>query len=395
MKRTTGQWLDGKSLVDGTFIRLHLEEGRISSWEPLPSQEGEQLPWIAPGLVDLQINGFAGLDFNSGLLSEEDIHAMTAKLWEQGVTSYFPTVITNSPEAIEAAVKLIAGACRSNPLTAASIPGIHLEGPFLSPEDGARGAHDIRFVQAPDWDLFVRWQEAAGGLIRILTLSPEWENATAFISRCSESGVTVSIGHTAASPEQIRDAVAAGARMSTHLGNAAHLMLPRHPNYIWEQLAQDELTACIIADGFHLPDALLKVFMRAKQEHIVLVSDAVYISGLQPGPYTTHIGGKVVLTEEGRLHLAAKPELLAGSAQMITTGIERLYSRGLASLAEAWDMASLRPANLLGLADKGHLEVGACADLILFDFNSNDNLTSNSNQIRIREVYKDGRKVIG
>jgi N-acetylglucosamine-6-phosphate deacetylase len=176
--------------------------------------------------------------------------------------------------------------------------------------------------------------------------------------------------------------------MSTHLGNGAQLMLPRHPNYIWEQLAADELTACVIPDGFHLPDSVLKVFLRAKAGRIAFVSDAVYISGLEPGPYSTHIGGDVVLTPEGRLHTAANPNILAGSAQMLIQGIGRVAARGLCTLREAWALSSAAPAAALGLAGGvGTLDVGAPADVVLF--------REDGARLAIEEVYKSGERVFG
>ena len=155
------------------------------------------------------------------------------------------------------------------------------------------------------------------------------------------------IGHTAATPEQIREAVAAGALLSTHFGNGVHPMLPRHPNYLWEQLAADELWASVIADGFHLPDAVLKTVMRMKGSRAILVSDSVALAGMPPGEYESPIGARVVLTPEGRLHLATDPRLLAGSAQPLIAGIAHLVDSGLASLGEAWEMASARPLFLL------------------------------------------------
>jgi N-acetylglucosamine-6-phosphate deacetylase len=379
--------VEGRLVSDGSPIRVQMEQGKIVKVGPLEDSTGKDLPWIGAGLIDLQINGFAGIDFNTPPLPESSVHEATRKLWHEGVTSYYPTVITNSDEAIEASLRAIAEACRSDEWTAASVKGIHLEGPFLSPEDGAKGAHDARYIKQPDWDLFQRWQEAAEGRLRILTLSPEWENAPAFISRCAERDVTVSIGHTSATPEQIREAVAAGARMSTHLGNGAHLMLPRHPNYIWEQLASEGLTSGIIADGFHLPESVLKVFLRAKGEQILLVSDAVYLSGLEPGKYKTHIGGEVVLTEEGKLHLASNPKILAGSAQMLFAGIEHLVRSGICTLSEAWALASERPAAFMGLKEHGRVAEGAAADLITF--------TVEHSRINLLTVYKQGQKVIG
>ncbi|MCZ8512730.1 amidohydrolase family protein [Paenibacillus filicis] len=367
-------------------VSLYLEDGRIKEIVPLPAERsGSALPWIGPGLVDLQINGYGGADFNTIPLPEGTVERATRALWQEGVTSYYPTVITNGDEEIEQALRTIARACASDRVSAAAVAGIHLEGPFISCEDGPRGAHSASYVKAPDWELFERWQEAAEGRIRIVTLSPEWPDAVRFIERCAAQGVTVSIGHTSATEEQIAEAVQAGARMSTHLGNGAHLALPRHPNYIWSQLAQDGLSACVIADGFHLPDPVLKVVFRTKGERAMIVSDAVYLSGMAPGAYESHIGGKVVLTPEGRLHLAENPSLLAGSVQLLPSGIHHLASRGLASFAEAWEMASVRPSAFMGLTAQRGLEVGAAADLVLFD--------RDDQGISIRHTYKAGQKV--
>ena len=199
------------------------------------------------------------------------------------------------------------------------------------------------------------------------------------------SDVLVSIGHTGATPEQIRDAVNAGVRVSTYLGNGVHLLMPRHPNYIWEQLADDRLSACFIADGFHLPDAVMKVFLRVKGRRAMLVSDAVYLAGLPAGTYDTHIGGKVVLTEEGKLHLSANPNLLAGSAAMVLRGVERLAAAGICGLDEAWALASIRPAGLLGLPAARGLKAGAPADVVVFE--------ASGGALEVVETYKSGVKV--
>jgi len=373
-------------LLDGGAARLTLADGRIARIEPLEGG-GADLPWLAPGLVDLQVNGYAGIDFNSVPLDPSLVREAVVLLLGRGVTTVFPTIVTNSDEAIEASLRAIAAACDADPLVAACVGGIHLEGPFLSPVDGSRGAHDARFVRPPDLAAFRRWQDASGGRIAIVTMSPEWDDSASFVAACAADGVVVSIGHTAATPERIREAVAAGARMSTHLGNAAQLLLPRHPNYIWEQLAADELTACVIPDGFHLPDSVLKVFLRAKAGRIAFVSDAVYLSGLAPGAYTTHIGGDVVLTPEGRLHLASNPALLAGSAQMLIDGIGRVAARGLLPLPEAWALGSAAPADAVGLAGVGRLEVGAAADLVRF------RIDPDGGSIAVEETYKAGTAV--
>ncbi|TMV49168.1 amidohydrolase family protein [Paenibacillus mesophilus] len=372
----------------GEHIRLFVADGYITRIERMPA-EGEyalHLPWIGPGLVDLQLNGHAGLDFNSHPLPPGRVIELTRLMWKEGVTSYMPTLVTNDPGRTESAAAAIAEACRLDEQTERTIAGIHLEGPFLSPEDGARGAHPREFVIAPDWDLFRRLQKAADGRIRLLTLSPEWPEAPDFIRRCADSGVVVSIGHTAASSEQIAAAVAAGATMSTHLGNGAHPMLPRHPNYLWEQLAHDELYGCVIADGFHVPSAFLKVVHRMKRDRFVLVSDAVLYSGMAPGEYDNPVAGEVVLTSEGRLHLKRDARLLAGSAQMLTHGISNLVREGICTTAEAWVSASTAPAAAMRLPVSAGLVPGVPADIAVFD-------RTDDGGIRIRASYKHGVKV--
>jgi N-acetylglucosamine-6-phosphate deacetylase len=352
----------------GEPVAVDLDGGVIRAIAPLPPTDAapsDALPTIAPALVDLQINGYAGHDFNHLPLRPELVGDVARLLWREGVTTFYPTVITNAPDVIAIALEAIARGCDGDTDADRAVAGIHLEGPFISPEDGARGAHAKAFVRPPDWDLFRRWQDAAGGRVRIVTLSPEWPDAPAFVARCVAAGVTVSIGHTAASPAQVAAAVAAGARLSTHFGNGAHLTLPRHPNYLWEQLAQDELWTCLIADGFHLPDQVLKVAMKVKGDRAVLVSDAVALAGLPPGTYATPVGGRVVLTPAGRLHLAENEALLAGSAQMLLHAVRHLTSRGLADLATAWDMASVWPARLMGLPQSGGLRLGSAADFVL------------------------------
>ncbi|MBW4082246.1 amidohydrolase family protein [Paenibacillus sp. S150] len=323
------------------------------------------LPIVAPGLVDLQINGYGGHDFNNPLLTAAEVKLAVRTLWREGVTTCYPTVITGAADKIAAAMRAIALACEQDSAAASTIGGIHLEGPFLSPEDGPRGAHSLEHIRPPDIDLFDRWQEAAGGRISIVTLSPEWEGSEDFIRHCVQQGVTVSIGHTSADSRQIAGAAAAGARLSTHLGNGAHPVLPRHPNMLWAQLAEERLWCTLIADGFHLPDEVLKVAMKVKGRQALLISDAVSLGGLPPGSYVTPVGGAVVLTPEGRLHLAGQPALLAGSAQMLLRHIEHVSAAGLADFPDAWDMASIRPAGFMALPAAAGLVPGAPADLAL------------------------------
>ncbi|MFS0612002.1 N-acetylglucosamine-6-phosphate deacetylase [Lederbergia ruris] len=377
--------IEGIHYATNEQILVTLEAGKISEIQSVPKQEEVSLPYIAPGLVDLQVNGYGGYDFNTLPISEKLVGQITSSLWKEGITTYAPTIITNSDDAIQRSVEVIAKASEDNQQVRDCLAGIHLEGPFISPEDGPKGAHGKEYIKAPDWQLFQTWQKAACGMIKMITISPEWPSSGEFIAKCVENDVTVSIGHTAATSEQIQKAVRAGAKLSTHLGNGAHVMLPRHPNYIWEQLAQDDLWTCLIADGFHLPESFLKVVMRTKGEQSLLVSDAVYLSGLEPGEYETHIGGKVVLTSEGKLYLQENPNLLAGSVKMLKDGITHLIRAGLCTLKEAWEMASIRPATFMKLPSQAGLVKGAPADVVVFKWEEN--------QVNILQTYKAGTLV--
>lgn len=344
-------------------VELHLSDGVIADVRPLAKPDSDVI--LAPGLVDLQVNGFQGVDFNHFPFSEQDVLHVTRALWQQGVTLFLPTVITAQPEAIAQSLQRLASACEQYLEVAQAVAGFHLEGPFLSPEDGPRGAHPREAICAPDTALFDGWQRAAQQRIRLLTLSPEWPQSSALIRHCTAQQVRVAIGHTSASAEQIHAAVEAGATLSTHLGNGAHLQLPRHPNYIWQQLAEDGLAATLIADGDHLPPEVLKVFLRAKGEQALLVSDVTCFAGQPPGVYDTAIGGRVQLSADGRLSMADAPQLLAGSARGLLDGVNFLLRHKLASLSQAIDMASVRPARQLDLPQQRGLEIGAPADILL------------------------------
>ena len=372
-------------VTTGHAITIRAVGGRITSVEPDADAGEADLPWIGAGLVDLQVNGFAGIDLNSGPVTAMNASHLVRVLQRAGVTTFLPTLITASPGEITARLQAIAAVLSDDPSLELNIAGIHLEGPFISPEDGARGAHPAAHVMPPDWAQFERWQEAAEGRIKIVTLSPEWPGAAAFVACCRAEGVIPAIGHTAATPEQIREAVQAGALLSTHLGNGAHAVLPRHPNYLWEQLAADELWASVIADGFHLPDAVLKTFLRVKEGRMILVSDSVALAGLPPGAYESSIGEHVVLTGEGRLHLASDPRLLAGSAQPVIAGIAHLVRSGLTTLDGAWSMASTRPLALLSHQGSAGFVAGEPADLVLFRWNGQE--------IDIEQVVKRGAPV--
>jgi len=341
---------------------------------------------IAPGLIDIQINGYKGYDFNKKALTKVEWESVCMHLLQVGVTTIYPTVITHSIDDLSA-IFAENIAILDDVSLKHMIGGFHLEGPYISCLDGPRGAHSINHIKSPDWKEFCMLQEKANGKIKIITLSPEWDGATDFIKKAKESGVIVAIGHTAATTEQIIDAVNAGAILSTHLGNGAHVSLPRHPNYIWDQLADDGLWASVISDGHHLPENVLHVFNKVKQEKMILVSDSVSLAGMEPGEYTTPVGGEVILTENGRLHLKEEPSLLAGSAQNLLQGVENLVDNKLTGRFEALNKASVYPATLMGLPQKTGLHVGSPADIIL--------LEQQQSTLHVVETYKNGIKKYG
>jgi N-acetylglucosamine-6-phosphate deacetylase len=364
-------------------VAIEMEGGRIRRIEAV--DDGSNLPLVAPGLVDLQINGFGGIEFNDPELTIEKVRRVALSQDQFGVTAFLATCTTDSHEVFRHAFTTIARAIRELPEVAKRIPGIHLEGPFISPDDGPRGAHPKTHVRPPDWDEFQRLQEAAEGRIKLLTISAEYDNSPEVIRRVSGSGVLAAIGHTQATSDQIKACVDAGARMSTHLGNGAHPTIRRHPNYIWDQLADDRLVASLIVDGHHLPPAVVKSMVRAKTpERIVLVSDITSMGGMPPGRYQTGLGELEVLPT-GKLVPAGQPGILAGAALPIHVCVANVMRFAGVDLATAINMASVWAARLIGLDHPG-LEVGAPANLVVFDLPAGP-----EQPLRIRETYIAGQ----
>ncbi|GAA3659229.1 N-acetylglucosamine-6-phosphate deacetylase [Nonomuraea antimicrobica] len=319
---------------------------------------------VLPGLVDLQVNGYCGHDFNADDLTTGDVAALVRELWKRGTTTLCPTIITAPEDKITRNLRVIAAAREADPLVGHAIAAVHVEGPYLSPEDGPRGAHDAAHLRDPDLAEFGRWQEASGGLVRIVTLAPERPGALDYIAELARRGVIASIGHTAATPAEIEAAVRAGARLSTHLGNGAHALIRRHPNYLWTQLAADALTATFIADGHHLPADTFTAMLRAKGiGRALLVSDSVALAGCAPGDYTTPVGGRITVGEDGRVTLPGG-ELLAGSGSSLIECVAWAVARTEVELGTAVRLAAANPARLLRTA-RGRLEPGAPADLIV------------------------------
>jgi len=367
MKRLVQMIYQGLDCWMHAPVRVAVDQGLITAVEHLPAASGTMdpprspdcLPYICPGFIDLQVNGYAGIDYSgagwgavhagsSDSTARGTIEKVVRAIAVSGTTRHLATIITGPRERITTNCAAIAAAASRSPLVRTAVPGIHLEGPYISPVDGPRGAHDPKHVRNPDWSEFSEWQEAAEGLIRIVTLAPETKGALAFIEQASAAGVIVAIGHTGASPELIREAIGAGARLSTHLGNGSHAVLPRLKNYLWEQLGADELQASIIADGFHLPDAVMRSLARAKGlDRLLLVSDVAFLAGSAPG-IRTWGDVAVEIHADGHLSLAGT-EFLAGAGHLLDRDIARFMATTGATLGEAMALCIGNPARLLGL----------------------------------------------
>ena len=361
------QALGGRDPATGRPLTITIEDGRVAAIDA--GAPGEAC-WLAPGFVDLQVNGYAGHDVNAPDPTPETIGWLARALRATGTTSFAPTIITASEERIVAALRAVTEARAADPLLARAIPFVHVEGPWISPQDGPRGAHPADQVRPPDLAEFARWQAACGGLVGMVTLSPHFPGVADTIAALTGAGVRVAIGHTHASPQQIAAAADAGAVLSTHLGNGAAAVLARHPNLIWAQLAEDRLCASFIADGHHLPAETLKSMLRAKGiERSILISDAAALAGLAPGIYEAEIGGRVELTEDGRLGMAGTP-FLAGAARPLATGVAFVASFCGVTLGQAVRMATENPGRFAGVG--GRLRVGAPADLVRFRWQPGD-----------------------
>ena len=239
------------------------------------------------GLFDFQVNGFGGIDFQrDDLTAAEFTHAVDA-LRKHGTSGIFATLITDEIDLLCRRFAALEKLCAAVPTAGAAILGYHLEGPWLSPTPGYRGAHPAGPMRAPTLTDYERLQAAAQGRLRLITLAPEWPGSAEFITAVTRQGVHVSLGHTNASEAEIDAAIRAGARFCTHLGNGCPLELPRHDNIVQRLLARDELTACFIPDGIHLPKGVLKNFVRAKPTgRVLFTTDAMAGAGAPPGRYT-------------------------------------------------------------------------------------------------------------
>jgi len=332
--------------------------------------------YISPGLIDIQVNGYNSVSFSlesaektttgNKDLTVDDVKKVTEGLWKEGVTTYFPTLTTNSRELLVKNFRTLAIAASDN-ANLGSIAGFHLEGPYISQIDGYRGAHPLEHVRKPDMEEFKEFFKAAGGNIKLVTLAPETEGAMEFIFECRKMGIVVSLGHHNGSPDQITKAINNGAVLSTHLGNGCPRNIDRHNNHLWPQLADSRLRICVIADGFHLTPEMLQVFYKVKGvENIILTSDMTSYAGMPTGIYKIKNGETIEKAANGKLSFSATNGGLYGSATTLQDGVAHFMNVTGCNLQAAIKMATFNPANLHGLTDRGTIEVGKRADLMIF-----------------------------
>lgn len=372
----------GIDVAAGAPVEIEFDH-LIREIRPAPEPPGPKL-WLAPGFVDIQVNGFAGVDFNDPGVTTGQIALALDTILTTGVTRCLPTVITGAPDDMLQCLRNLRRAQQELPWGRA-IAGFHVEGPYIGAEDGPRGAHPKRWVRPPDIAEFHRWQDATDGHIRLITLSPHWPEAAEYIGAITRAGVVASIGHTGATQDQIAAAVDAGATLSTHLGNGAHGVMRRHPNYIWDQLAEDRLSASFIVDGIHLGHAFLRTALRAKMvQRTVLVTDAAGPAGAEPGRY--RLGEQEAdLTADGRVVLAGTDKL-AGSALHMYVGVANMMRLGGLSLRDAVQTATVNPARIVNLDGRMQgLKPGDSADIVAFRLNDG--------AIQIESVWLDGEAV--
>jgi N-acetylglucosamine-6-phosphate deacetylase len=344
------------------WVSVEIQGELIAAVRPYagPEEFAASDEWVGPAFWDIQLNGRWGYSFSGAETTPEQVARIVRAQGALGTARLCPTLITASVEKMLHGVLAIAAACEAEPAIDRMVLGVHLEGPFLSEREGFRGAHPAAAIRDPDWGLFQELQAASGHRIVLMTLAPERRGAIAFIERATEVGVVIALGHTAADGETIGRAVDAGAKLSTHLGNGIAAELPRHPNAIWQQAAEDRLFASLIADGHHLDAATIRVLARAKgPEKLILISDASPLAGMPPGTY-----GPWAVDPSGKTVVAGTP-YLAGSNQGLEVGIRNLMAAVPCTVATAIAAVTWAPAILLGRACP-ELEPGTPANLVVF-----------------------------
>ena len=332
-----------------------------------------------PGLFDLQVNGYKGVDFSGIELTEQQCIQACRELLNAGTSAFLPTVITGSEEMYKHNLPILARVIRASEFEG-RLPGLHIEGPFISPLEGFRGAHQAEFIRKPDIDFLKNLIEWSGNTIKLLTIAAELKGADELTRFAVRQGITVSLGHQTAGERDIEKLARAGAVSLTHLGNGIPANLPRHHNPVWAGLANDDLTAIFITDGHHLPPAVIKTFIRTKGvAHCIVVSDASPIAGLQPGSYST-LGNDAVLEENGRLYNPHAGHLVGSSATILQC-MNYLAGLNLLTPQQLIEVGFYNPLKLIGV-DPASIPISS---EIVFDERKNSFVCTKNKEFRIQK----------
>jgi N-acetylglucosamine-6-phosphate deacetylase len=349
----------GRHYRAGNAIEAMVEDGRFAEIRTLDT-EPKDLPWIAPGLIDAQINGFGGIDFNRSPQGCEPWEQVCHALYAAGCTGFLTTFISHAPDEARALAEAWEAERKNNPLNGL---GYHLEGPFLNPSPGTRGAHPPEVMRPADSAWFDGAWKALEGQIKLITVAPETgaDGGVAFIQDSVRRGICISIGHSEAMGEGLSRAVDAGASSWTHLGNAVGSPMSKFENVIFHALAEDRLKCFLIPDGHHVPPHVFKVLACALGDRLLLTTDAMSGAGEGRGHFTLS-GTEVTVTEEG---VARHPVTgrLAGSTLRPIDGVFKASEMAGREWSDMWDAFSTRVAAQLGL--RHGLEVGCPADFCL------------------------------
>ena len=345
---------------------------------PPPARPDVELAdgYLLPGLVDLQVNGYYGIEFQ--IAEAGPWAAVAGRLPETGTTAFMPTLITAPVGSLAGALRAAAAFVPVLPPGGARVLGVHLEGPFISP--ARPGAHNQAWITDPGPAAVGQLIEAGRGLLRMVTLAPERPGALAAIGRLVAAGILVSVGHSDATADQVAAAAGRGARMVTHLFNAQRPLRHREPGVVGQALCDERLTSGLIADLEHVAAPVCGLAFRAAPGRIALVTDAAAAAGMPPGEYL--LGGERITLPEGDSAPPVRADgTLAGSALRLDKAVANAVRCGLA-LPAAVAAASRIPADLIGLPDLGRLAPGAAADLVWL-----------SPELRTRATWIDGRLV--
>lgn len=374
---------------------LSFEDGVITAVGsgPPPGRPDLDLPdgYLLPGLVDLQVNGYFGVEL--GDADPDGWRTVARRLPQTGTTAFLPTFITSPiPQAVDAlrrAARFVprmgeqwssTGAVVEAP--GARVLGVHLEGPFISPE--RRGAHNPAWITTPDHDTVAALLDAGEGLVRVVTLAPEIDGATDAIKQLTAAGVLVSVGHSDASAAQVGAAAVAGARMVTHLFNAQRPLHHREPGVVGQALTDPRLTSGLIADLAHVAGPVAALAFAAAPGRIFLVTDAAACAGMPAGRYI--LGGQPIeLADADGSPPVRRDGTLAGSALRMDVAIANMVAVG-ATVPEAVEAATRVPADLIGRPDLGRLATGAAADLTWV----NDEFAAQASWVAGRPAYQAG-----